>query len=207
MIGRIALSAALAAAPAARGQSWDFEVSNPELRPSAPSTTVTLFADVDPAEWFASSALDVQATEPGWSDPLALIAHPGQNPGVLAGAMVEGIAVGQLRVFGYLPDPGRIPVWQATFAVTDFTERTVELDTRTSQFSIYIEIMGTSWPVARRPIEGVATIKVVPAAGGLALLGMGGLLAARRRRTLRQRLQRGRTCDESAVTEVTGGTL
>lgn len=186
MSRNVAAVAVLVAAPLAAGQSWDFELSSRELSPASPSTTVTLFADVDPSEWLAGALLDVHATEAGWSDlkvviPPHLAPPSAVSPGEIMGGSVTEILVGQLASFSFQPDPGRIPVWEATFTASDFTERAIELSTETERLDVYLEV----WPVpvteTRIPIEGSAAIRVIPAPGGFALLGLGALSATRRR--------------------------
>lgn len=189
-MSRVAWIGVLAAAPVAAAQTWEFELSEPVLSPGSPSTTVTLSIDHHPADYaFAGANLRVSASEAGWSDLVALLSlgtpplggHPGQAPGVIAGGDVTGITVGQLAHFGWEPRPGRIDVWQATFTATDFTARSIDLSTDTTRFDVW-----TVWVFLEReprtPIEGRGQIAIVPAPAGVALLSLGGVALARRRR-------------------------
>lgn len=181
----LAILAAGAIAAAASGQEWRFALSNPVLSPDAPSTTVTASIDAGPGAWaFAGANLDVHATELGWSDPTALFKLPGQAPGTVSGASVTGISVAQFRGFGGwapgFPKVGRAEVWQATFTVTDFTPRQLELSTATRRLEVYLE-EALLTRETRIPLEAERVIQVIPAPGGIAL-GLGAFVAAARRR-------------------------
>lgn len=179
--------AAVGAGSLASAQEWRFELSNPVLSPGNPSTTITASIDPGPGAWALSRAnFDVHATEPGWSDPTPLLAMPGQAGGALSGPTVTGISVSQFPDFagrwppGY-PKLGRVEVWQATFTVSDFAARQIEVNTDTRSLLVYLD------PIARAertPTEAVARIKVVPAPGvaALALVGLGLAAVTRRRR-------------------------
>ena len=187
---RAVVLVSLAVASIAGAQEWRFELSNPVLSPAAPSTTVTLSIDHDPADYaFSWSNLSVRATGGGWSDLIGLLGlgspplggHPGQVPGVISGGDVTDIVVGQLAHFGWEPRPGRIDVWQATFTVTDFAARSIDLSTDTTRFEVWtFFVFYVREP--RTPIEGRGQIQVIPAPAGLALLGVGGAVFAGRRR-------------------------
>lgn len=115
-----------ATAPAASAQSWELRFSEETLSPATPSTTVTLWASFPPTDWAVAGArLDLEASEPRWSDLSALLTgQPGQMPGEIEpdGRRVTDIRVGQLIGFGRTPDPSNpIAVWQATFTATDFS--------------------------------------------------------------------------------------
>jgi hypothetical protein len=186
---RAVVPVSLAVGLTAGAQEWQFELSSPVLSPAERSTTVTLSIDHGPADYaFAAANLSVSATEPGWSDLVALIRHPlgwspVQHPGVISGSDVTGITVAQLSAFGWAPTPGRIEAWRATFTVTDFTARSIDVSTETSRFEVYINPRPDTTRAARTPIEGRGVIQVVPAPAGPALLGRGGaVLAGRRRR-------------------------
>lgn len=188
----LAILAAVGLASAAGAQSWEFSIDNPVLTgPGDDSTTVTLSIDQGPADYAVAGAnFNVHASEAGWSDLVALLslgsppsgAQPGQNPGTISGGSVTDASIGQLAQFGWEPTPGRINVWEAKFTVTDFTARNIDLNTETTRFSVYTDPFPST---ARRDIaatDGRGVIEVVPAPASLALLGLGGLAAARRRR-------------------------
>jgi hypothetical protein len=75
-----------------------------------------------------------------------------------------------------------ILIWSGTWSTTDFTARTVDLATDTSRYSLYLDDTGLSSDVTPTVLEAAGQIQVVPAPASLALLGLGGLAAARRRR-------------------------
>lgn len=188
-----ALSVAMAA-PIASGQSWEFELDNPILTPSDPSTTVRLSLDHPPSDWAVAGVnFNVHASRGGgeWSDPASLVppsaAPPvSQIPGTISGLSVLKISVGQLAPrLGFSPQPGRIDLWQATFTATDLSrEYMVDLNTETTRFAVYLEPGSIPIPYTREitAIEGQYRLAIIPAPGALALLGLGGLAAVRRRR-------------------------
>jgi len=190
----LAIIAAVAVASAASAQTWEFDLSSSELSPGSPTTTITASIDPGPGDFTVAAAnFSVSATEAGWVDgsqvaiPSTRVpAVPGQNPGVVAGADVTGISIGQLGlVFGFTAEPGRIDAWRADFTATDFAvERTVDLSTTTTRMDVYVgPDPGGAWPrESRSPTEGRGSFRIVPAPASLALLGLGGLAAARRRR-------------------------
>jgi hypothetical protein len=187
---RAVVFSSLAVASIAGAQEWRFELSDPVLSPATASTFVTLSIDPGPADYaFAAANLKVNATEAGWSDLIALLSlsppfppHQGQRPGTISGGEVTGVSIGQLAQFGWEPTPGRIDVWRGTFTATDFTPRDIGLSTETTRFDVYTAPPPSSAHAPRTPIEGRGEIVIVPAPAGLALLGVGGVALARRRR-------------------------
>jgi hypothetical protein len=180
----IGLSLAVAAvASAASAQEWRFELSNPVLSPGSPSTTVTLSVAPTPGDFaFGNAELAVHADEPGWSGVEALIRQPGQSPGMIMDHSVTEIRLAQGVGFSFPPEPGRIDAWRATYTVTDFTRRQVDLSTETSRFEVIVDLFFPYPREPRVPIEGSAIIRVIPAPGASALLGCGVVVAVRRRR-------------------------
>lgn len=178
---------ALALPHGANGQEWRLELSETELRPGGPTATVVT-ASIDPgpdAFAVAAATFDVHASEGGWAgDQMALLRYPGQVAGEISGSSVLGIAIGQLAG-GFLPDPGRIEVWRATFEVSDFSSaREIELRTETGRLDVWLEepVFGSAPRETRIPAEGFAVIQVVPAPGIAGLVGAAVPIAARRRR-------------------------
>lgn len=185
----IAAFAVMIASPLAWGQSWEFRLTRPVLAPGAASTEVILSLDPGPGAYaVAGVGFHVHATEPGWSDQHSRIprsASPPPDPlppGQISGSSILGISLGQLTpLFGFTPIPGRLDMWGATFTVTDFTARQIDLSTETLRLSVYLDDI--TWDREdRTPIEGAAQITVVPAPGSAALLGVGAAAGLRRRR-------------------------
>jgi hypothetical protein len=189
---RLAAAIALACAGAARAEGWEFRLSSDTITPASPSITVTLAAGFPATDFaFAAANWNAHASETGWSAPelLPLQIPPTLFPcttcgGIIDGPDVRSISHGQLYGFGFLPDPANpIPVWKATFTVTDFTPREIDLSTTTTRFEVYVEDLGPGSPREPRIVaEGRATIHVIPAPAPLALLGLGAATVVARRR-------------------------
>ncbi|MFI4916497.1 MAG: PEP-CTERM sorting domain-containing protein [Phycisphaerales bacterium JB060] len=188
----VAILAVAGVAAAATAQSISIDVANPTLNPGE-STSVTLTAGYGGSDYaVAGIGTDFISSvgSEGWSD-LALVA-PMDGPGTSAGAAstsgVDGIIAGQLNFPPagiYADDTNPIAFWSATYtAPADVAEAfTVDLSTNTSRFDVYIDMMrATSESRLSDLREGAGAINVVPAPASLALLGLGGLAAARRRR-------------------------
>lgn len=166
------------------------EVDQPVLQPGE-STAITLWAGYASSDWamafvgtdFVSSQGAVGLSD--WE-----LVEPMHGPGTLAGEAgpsgIVGILAGQLN----FPVPGGpeptnpIAFWQATYtAPIDVTAMDIELSTSTSRFEVYAtreSVFGESR--LGDLTEGSATIHVVPAPAGVAVLGVGALLGMRRRR-------------------------
>lgn len=190
----IALVAAAALASGA-GADWQFEVSG-DITPSSPTVTVRLLAGFDPADYaFAWARLSIHASEAGWGDLRLLPIHVppvpvpgpypdprGRTPGEISGGDVIGIVHGQLWTT-FIPDPSNpMPLWEATFTATDFTPRDISLATTTTEFRVHPRRGGGIIGEPRTIGEGEGVIRVIPAPAGVALLGLGGVAAIRRRR-------------------------
>ncbi|UYV11544.1 MAG: PEP-CTERM sorting domain-containing protein [Phycisphaera sp.] len=183
-----ALVAVAGVAAAASAQSINIDVADATLAPGE-STTVTLTAGFDSADFavagIATNFISSVGSD-GWSD-IALVA-PMDGPGTSAGAGsatgVDGVLAGQLNFPPagiYADSSNPIAFWSATYTAS--AEGVIDLSTDTSRFDVYIDMMSsTSESRLGDLTEGAATITVVPAPASLALLGLGGLAAARRRR-------------------------
>lgn len=168
------------------------DIDDPTLAPGE-STVVTLsvaFPASDGA--LASVATDFETTvgSTGWSDWQLVepLTDAGATPGEATARGFEGIIAGQLAFppGGMYPDPSNpIRFWQATYtAPADVSVPfDVQLSTITRDVFVYLDPLGG--PTESRGaglVEGAGTISVIPAPASLALLGLGGLAACRRRR-------------------------
>jgi len=167
--------------------TYEIRVSNP-VSPGTPSTTVEVWADWDSATYFAfaASEFDLLGDSTGaFSGPSSAFGDPGQQDGTISGGDVTDIVAGQLQFppGGFSADRSDpIKIWSGTWSTTDFTARSVDLSTLTTAYSNYLDVAGSSADVTMTVVEGAGSITVVPAPASLALLGLGGLAAARRRR-------------------------
>ncbi len=185
----LAILAVAGMATAAGAQGYEFRVSN-VVDMANPSATVELWASFSASDHaFAGAGLTASAGESGWvaGTPLELGNGEGIGtaPGVIAGGDVTGIIAGQL----HFPPPiqadvsNPIKIWQADWGTSDFTMRDVALSTTTTKFDVYVSpTTAVSESRLAGLTEGRGVIQVVPAPASLALLGLGGLAAARRRR-------------------------
>lgn len=185
----LAIIAAVGVASAASAQSVEIDPGASTVAPGE-AVTLTVYADQGPADYaVAGFNFDVNASGGEWANNKTLIpasaAPPvALNPGTISGSSVTGISIGQLAPqLGFTPDPGRIAVWSADFS--SGVEGNFDISTETSRFEVYSVDPGTV-PIpeirAVTPTEGSARVEVIPAPASLALLGLGGLAAARRRR-------------------------
>lgn len=183
--------AGMATAASAQTGGWVIDVSGGPVSPSNPSATVQILAEFTGAFAFAAGDGDLQAGDGGWSaiamlpvgDPLGP-PPPGTTAGTIADPNVNGYLLGQIMFLpaGILPSTANpIPLWEGTWSTGDFTPRNVDLNTaNTSQFLLY-DTAGRSVPISA-PTMGAGVITVVPEPATLALLGLAGLVAVRRRR-------------------------
>lgn len=190
-MARVAVASGLLAAGAAIGQSdrLFFEVSN-DIGPSRPSAVVTLWATHDPRD-FAVAAMGggLEASEGTWSD-IAIVPPmdgPVTTPGTVVDARrVEGIIAGQLHFIGagiYADPSNPIAVWRGEIEVLDFTPRTIGLASLINRFDVYVSAESSFIDSRLSTLEQAAgTIRVVPAPASGAILVLGVLTAAGRRR-------------------------
>jgi len=195
MIHAIALTAlTIAAAAHAQTVGVTIEIDEPVLAPGE-STTVRLVASF-PGDDYALASInmdllfDSPIADPSrhWSN-VSLVSPFDGDPGRLdaSGATFAGIAVGQIHfpAAGIYADPTNpIAFWRATFTAPLDAGRFYEVDllTAVSRFDVYFD-RDSSTRDSRLDVlvEGEATISVVPAPAGAAVLALG-LLAIRRRR-------------------------
>lgn len=148
---------------------------------------VELWAAFDPGQYaFAAAALGVNGDPTGdFSNPKTPFTSLPQVPGTPAGGNVTGIQTGQLHfpLAGILANTANpIKIWEADWTDNNFTARTVNLSSASTKFDLYINSNGTSQSFLSSLAEAKGTIEVIPAPASLALLGLGGLVAGRRRR-------------------------
>jgi len=167
--------------------TYEIRVSNP-VSPTNPSTTVEVYADWDSDLFYAFAAAEwsLRGDMSGdFSGPASAFTDPGQDGGTATDGDVVDIVTGQLQfppggVMADQSDP--ILIWTGTWSTTDFTARTVDLATETGRYNLYLDETGLSSDVTSTVLEGAGRIQVIPAPASLALVGLGGLVAARRRR-------------------------
>lgn len=164
-----------------------YAAGHTSVNPNAPTCRVRVEAKFSPNDYaVAGVRFDVLAGEAGWSNNVVLAPlTTGSNPGVINGAAVTGVTAGQLNfpAAGIFANPANpIGAWEANWTTANFTSRVVPVNTRTARFDVYADrnspTSGSRMPV----MEGGNGIVVTPAPSALALLGLGGLVAGRRRR-------------------------
>ena len=187
---------ALTSPAAAQQGGWLIESSN-VVSPSQPTTTVEVWAWFDDPtgerDVFAWGDFDFIAADGEFSNAQTYLSGPGFTPGTVMGSGVGGVFVGQIWGFaGFVANPQNpILAWSADWTTTDFTPRTVSLDTRnTTTFEI-----GTNgghvltlnllelYPQGFTP--GMGVIRVVPSpVSATPLLVLGAVMLRRRRRAV-----------------------
>ena len=181
-----ALVAVAGIAAAASAQSIIIDIDDDTLAPGE-TTTVTMSASYGGTDYaIAGVATSLIGGGDNWSD-MALIAPmdgPGTSAGAGSGNGVDGVIAGQLNFPPagiYADDTNPIAFWSATYTAS--AEGVYDLVSETTKFDTYIAMdSSTSESRLADLTEGSGTITVIPAPASLALLGLGGLAAARRRR-------------------------
>ena len=172
---------------------WLIE-SSTVVSPSNPTTTIKVWAWYDNPQRsvaFSFGNFDFGASDGLFSNPQVNLptfgaANPGSTPGTALGSSVNGVFVGQL--FGFLGffanTDNPILAWSAEWTATDFTPRSVDLNTlNTSDFWVASISNGAQtqlYPQGFTP--GAGMIEVVPSpASAMPLVVVGAMLLRRRR--------------------------
>jgi MYXO-CTERM domain-containing protein len=154
------------------------------------SALLTLSASMDPAPavGFAGSIYDILGTS-NWATGSVdsyenLVDSLATGPGTLGGNNdITGIEAFQLPPFFNAEYNGDNPIalYAITWTPADYTARTVAVaDANHQNNDVYTDDFGTS--EGYDGVDGAASFQVVPAPASMALLGLGGLVATRRRR-------------------------
>ena len=185
--------AGIAAAASAQTMTYSWTVGdtgdNDGVITGGESAVLTLWAAMDPAPavGFAGSIYDIMGGanwDTGTVDSYEnLVDSLGTGPGALQGnGDIMGIEAFQLPPF-FNPSydaSNPIALYAITWTPADYTARTVEVaDANHLNNDIYTDDFGTS--AGYDGVNGAASFNVVPAPASLALLGLGGLVARRRR--------------------------
>lgn len=189
MIAAAGIALSTGAANAQQVLSFNWMSNKAVLSPADPIATLTLTASWSGGVGYAASTFSALATNAGGH---ALTLVPGRNPFlVFAGspspvAMPDG-SVLPIDTFQLPPafnplfaGSNPLNIFTMQFQATDFTPRTVTYTSAHATANIYTTPMGGSVPYTAQ--AGAASFQVVPAPGALALLGVSGLVAIRRRR-------------------------
>jgi len=183
----------LAAAASAQSNGTYIIMASNDVDPMNTSTTISVYAAWDQANpgdfVLGAGNYDLVASDGDFTGAnLVLGADPPNNAGTPAGSRVNGAAIGQVHLptLG-LPGSPDNPILLAeyTWTTTNFANRTVDLSTEnTTQFSVVPGPGGVSINLVNSGAfsAGSGSFNVTPAPSALALLGLGGLVAARRRR-------------------------
>lgn len=158
-----------------------------------PTATVEVYAAWDPPApagpgtfVFTGVDYDLSSSDGRFTGAALDLVFTGNDPGVPVGSRVSGASIGQIHLpphMGVVDNP--IKLAHYTWTTTDFTPRTVDLTTEgTSVFNVVRWIGSQSIDLIGDFTPGSGSIRVVPGAGTVGLLGVGGLVAVRRRRVL-----------------------
>jgi hypothetical protein len=184
--------AGLAAAASAQTLTYSWSVgdtgNNDGIITNGESALLTLTGTMDPgATGFAGSIYEIIGQsnwDTGTVDSFENMLDDLTGPGVLQGNNdITAIESFQLPpLFNPNFDASNpITLYQITWTPSDFTARTVSVGDRNHlNNDVYTDDFGSS--VAYTGVEGTATFEVVPAPASIALMGLGALVAGRRRR-------------------------
>jgi hypothetical protein len=184
-------TASLAGAAFAQTNGTFLLTTTSVVSPSAPSTTVEIWATWDdPANLyqFGGADYDITAGDGLFSGATNVMNGPGSTPGIANGNTITGGLNGTLHIPG-LGWPRSNPDLMAsyTWTATDFTPRTVDL--RTSNTSIFIVALITTGQITHlfpgQFTPGIGGITVVPTPGAWLVLCLPFAVATRRRRSAR----------------------
>jgi MYXO-CTERM domain-containing protein len=178
----------MAASAAAQPSSPTFILTpTGDVSPTSPSTHIDVFArwDETAEHVFSGANYDLVASDGEFIDAELILLFTGSNAGTLAGSRVSGAVIGQIHLPPFSPGMRGNPIWLARYEwiTTDFTPRTVELSTEnTTQFRVTPLPGGLTINLMSSFTPGSGSFNVTPAPSALALIGLGALVAARRRR-------------------------
>ena len=190
----LALTAVAGLAAAASAQTVNFVWYNDAAGPVGMGDVVTVWCEMDfspdPGFGFTSSLFDVLGDDDAYAQGInndetmglgRYFQFAGTFNGTVAGDDILGTDEFQLpQAFGGGDPTNPIDVFYAfEYTVMDDTTRTVSYTSRHANVDIYQDGFGTS---SAYQWDAVATsFDIIPAPASLALLGLGGLVARRRR--------------------------
>lgn len=208
---KLSLLMVLVAVPAfAQTDGTYLLVSTNAVSPTTPTTTIEFWATwTDPGvewvfgagEWvFGAGDFDLTAGDGVFSNPVNVLNTRGTTTGVIAGNVISGAVLGQL----HFPTLGIIgsrdnPILLATYdwTTTDFTPRTVSLDTsNTNHFIVILWDQNPMPPVVTVELfpheftPGSGVIIVIPAPAAWVVLAVPLAAATRRRAGVAQTKKR-----------------
>ncbi len=179
--------AILFAAPAlAQTDGTYLLLSSNTVSPSSPTTTIEIWAAWDDPValfYFSGGNYDLTAGDGEFSNPVNMLQGPGSTAGVATGNVISGGINGQLFFFTplFLDNPILLASYEWT--TTNFSPRSVSLDTSNTTDFI-VALISTGVPTRLFPQEftpGSGVINVVPAPAAWLAIALP-LVAGRRRR-------------------------
>ena len=179
------------AAAGASAQSINIDIANPTLTPGE-STLITLTASYSVGDYaVAGIATDlvVNQIQGGLSDPqlIAPMDGPGTSAGTLGPGGITGIFAGQLNfppafIFADPSNPIAFFSMEYTWDGSLSGPVLLDIETRTSRFDVYVDRDSARSESRLADLVESRGMIVIPAPSGAVLLGLGALLAGRRRR-------------------------